>query len=237
LGLTVGLPITGKSSNRVDLIMPGSLAAKAGLKIGDKIMRIGEKPTKDGGDVVNIIHGSAGKPLDILVQREDKMVVLHATPKLEDAGKGKREGRLGFVMTAELKRVGLRQSVKYGTLYTKGFIETIVVVIFSKQVTKNVGGPIAIANETKTSVQRGWNGYLQLMAVLSLSLGIFNLLPIPVVDGGQMVLVAAEGVKRRKLSQRTLEIAQYIGLAAIALLFVLIMFLDISRVVDGQFFR
>lgn len=235
MGMIVGLPITGTAYNRVDLIMPGSIAEKAGLKVGDRVLRIDDTKITSGNQMVEYVHNSLGKKLTLYIDRNGEKLTIKATPGPGEIG-GKKVGLLGFMPTLELKRVGFVESVKYGTAQTVGLGKTIVEVVFSKEVTKSVGGPIAIANETKVSVKRGANGFLQLMAMLSMSLGIFNLLPIPVVDGGQMVLAIAEGIKGGKLSDRTVGIAQMIGLAVIAVIFIAIISLDMSKVFSGKLF-
>jgi regulator of sigma E protease len=241
LGMTMGLPITGKALNQVDLVMPSSRAEKAGLRIGDRILAIGDVKVRTGNQLVDIIHNSPDKLLDLHVERDGQILTLQGTPKpttIKDRnGKDMKVGLLGFVPRQELTRVGIRDSVKYGTMTTVRYVETLVVVLFSKDVAKNVGGPIAIADETSKSVKRGPNGFIQLIAMLSLSLGIFNLMPIPIVDGGQMVLSVIEGIKGGKLSQKTLVVAQLIGFAVIAFIFVSIMYLDLQRVLTHQMFQ
>ena len=236
LGITVGLPITGKATNRVYLVQPDSLAQKAGLRTGDLIVKIDGQVTQTGGQVVEIIHRSPNKLLELFIKRNGKMIVIRATPRLGRLD-GKSMGLLGFALTPDLTRVGLVESVRFGTRAATGFIVALPKALFNKEVAKNIGGPIAIASETRTSVRNGPVGFMQLMAVLSMSLGVFNLLPIPLVDGGQMMLLLVEAVKRRRLSRRTLEIAQMVGIAMIATLFIAIMFLDLSKVVSGELFR
>lgn len=235
LGFTVGLP-TGKLLNRVDMVEPGSRAAKAGLRVGDKILQIDGQTIKDGTQMVDIVHKSIDKPLAFMIQRDSTTVVIHATPQKRTI-RGETFGAIGFVPTVELKHATVAESIEAGNNATYGMVKAIVKVLFSKEVAQNVGGPIQIANATRDSVKRGVFGFLQLMGMLSLSLGVFNLLPIPVVDGGQMVLSVAEGIKGGKLSQRTMELAQFVGLAVIALIFVAIMFLDLQKLASGQLFQ
>lgn len=233
LGMTVGLPISEQAYNIVDTVMPGSVAEKAGLRVGDTIVRINDEKIVTGEQMITIIHNSPGKPLTMDIVRDDKPVVIHAVPALTTIN-GQKIGLLGFIPSQKLTRVGLIRSVKFGTTATIGYGKAVAEKIFSKDVAKDVGGPIAIAKETKSSLKRGVGGFMLLIAMLSWSLGIINLLPIPIVDGGQMLLAVIEGIKRERLSLRTMEIAQAIGLATIAILFVLVMYLDISKLHLGQ---
>lgn len=236
MGFTVGLPITGEIVNRVELVQPGSAAEKAGLKTADYIVSINGEKIDSGNEMVEIIHSSANKPLTLIVDRGGKQITISATPK---SGKlaGKEVGLLGFIPTPKLTRVGVGESVRFGGIQTEVFVVGILTSIFSKDVKDSVGGPLAIADATQTSVKRGVFGYLQLMAILSLSLGVINLLPIPILDGGAIMLLTAEGIKGRRLSPRTIEWAQRIGLALIAVLFLVIMALDLNRVASNQLFR
>jgi regulator of sigma E protease len=231
MGVTVGLPNANNTSlNRIELVMPGGIADKAGIEIGDVITRINGKRIVSGEQVVAAIYKSAGKRLDFTIDREGETLHIFVTPKLTKIA-GEYRGAIGIVVTPELTRVGVIESVRYGTMATISFVKTFFTVIFSREVKDAVGGPISIVMETSNSVKRGASGLLQLMAVLSMSLGVVNLLPIPVVDGGQMVLLVAEGIKGRRLSTSTLELAQKIGFSIIAIIFALVMYLDISRLV------
>ena len=144
---------------------------------------------------------------------------------------------LGFIPKQKLQRIGFIKAIEYGNRTTVAYAKMMLTVVFSKEVKNAVGGPLAIAQETQNGVKRGVYGFLQLMAALSLSLGVFNLMPIPVVDGGQMVLLAVEGIRRKRLSPRTWELAQIIGIAMIAVIFLLVMTIDIGRIANGTLFR
>jgi regulator of sigma E protease len=232
LGFAYGIPTD--VLNRVDHVMKGSLAEKAGLRKGDVVIEINSKRITTGKELVDTIHGSPNKPLTIVVNRHGRKVTIHATPELRELG-GKKVGMLGFTAAVKIERVGLWESIKYGTMETYTFIVMTLQSIFSRNVAENVGGPIAIAMATKEGVKAGLPAFLRLMGLLSLSLGVVNLMPIPVVDGGQIMLLFVEAIKRRRLSPRTWETAYRIGLTVIALLFLTIMYLDLARVFSGGF--
>jgi regulator of sigma E protease len=236
MGLTVGLPISGEIVNRVELVQPKSVAEKAGLRTADVVISINGKRIASGTEMVTTIHNSAGKALTLIVQRDEKQLTIHATPKAEKLGK-KTVGLLGFIPTPKLQRVGVGESIRFGALQTEVFAVGMVQSIFSRHVKDAIGGPIAIADATQTSVKRGIFGFLQLMAILSLSLGVVNLIPIPILDGGAIMLLFGERIKGRRLAPRTIEVAQKIGLALIAALFITIMYLDLSRLASNQLFR
>lgn len=232
LGMLYGVP---NVTNQVQSVEKGSRAEAAGLKVGDKIVAVNGKAATSGEDVVNVIHSSPGKQVTLSVNRNGSVILIKATPI---PGKlGKNVGLLGFTPKIEMRREGVIESAKNGTKETTRFVGMMLGAIFSKDVAKNVGGPIAIADATRESVRRGMDYFIFLIGVLSLSLGVFNLMPIPVVDGGQMVLAVMEGLNGRRLSQKTIEIAQFIGVATIALLLITIMYLDLHRLFTHQIFQ
>lgn len=222
---------------RIDNVKRHSPAAKAGLRVNDRIISINGRKTDSGREMVEIVRSAGGKPVNIVLERGDNLIKKTIIPDPKKLAKDMPVAYLGFILKQKLDRVGVVESIKYGNETTVMFIKTMITVIFSKDVKDAVGGPLAIASETQNSVKRGVSGYLELMAALSLSLGVLNLFPIPVMDGGQMVLVLVEGLKRKRLSQRTWEVAQLIGLAMLGLIFVLVMTLDLGRVMNGTMFR
>ena len=236
LGFTVGLPISRDVENKVDLVMPGSEADRVGLRTGDEIIKINSTDIRAGRDMLKIVHDSANKRLHIIIRREGRIVSVYATPKPRKVG-GKMVGLLGFLPRQRLERVGLARSFAYGNQATEAFAATMIKVLPSKQVKDAVGGPISIVDATYTSLKRGPYGYLELMGVLSLSFAFVNILPIFVVDGGQMLLLVVEGIKRRRLSAKTWEVTQKIGLTMIAIMVILIMYLDLGRLADNKLFR
>lgn len=237
LGFTVGLPITGEAINSVDLVFPGTEAERVGLKSGDLIVSINGERIDSGREMLGIVHGSPNKQLVIIVGRNGRYVPMRATPEATEVEKGKVIGLLGFTPKQRLQRVGLMESIHYGNQATLIFVTTILRVLPSREVKDAVGGPLAIADATLNSVKSGPYRYLQLVGILSLSLAVVNMLPIPVVDGGQAMLLLVEAIKRRRLSPRTWEVAQRIGLTVIAIIFLLIMYLDLSRIASNKLFR
>jgi len=233
LGVFIGVPTN--ALNQVERVEPGSRAEQAGLRAGDRIVEISGERIETGSEMVEIVHRSADKPLVIVVVRDGRIIRMHATPA---PGKlGKDVGLLGFTPVQEIQRVGLMESVRFGNEFTFSILKAVIVSLFSRNVAENVGGPIAIILATKASVQGGFGFFLQWIGLMSLSVGIVNLVPIPVADGGHMALLLVEGIKRRRLSPRTWEAAQRLGLTLIAIIFVLIMYLDLSRVVSGKLFQ
>lgn len=237
LGLIVAMPWDGKVPNRITRVKDGSDAEKAGFEVNDVIRTIDGERITSSQQLVKIADEDANKRLAVVLERDKKSVRISASLKPGEIRKDKVIGLLGFVPVQRLQRVGLVKSVHYGNEATSVFVTTIVRVVFSREVKEAVGGPLAIADATLNSVKRGPYGYLQLMGILSMSLAIVNILPIPVVDGGQIVMLAIEAIRRRRLSAQTWELSQRIGWTMIAILFALIMYLDLSRLAANKLFR
>jgi len=229
LGIFIGVP---KALNQVYSIEPGSRAQLAGLKPGDRIVEISGERIETGSQMVGIIHNSAHKSLVMVVNRDGRVIRIHATPVPGKPGKG--VGLLGFTPVQRIERIGIVESVRFGNDFTFTILKAVVVSLFSKDIAKNVGGPIAIVAATRVSVEGGIGGFLQWVGLMSLSLGIVNLLPLLVTDGGLMVLLIVEGIKRRRLSPRTWETTNRLGWTLIAIIFVLITYLDLSKLVSGK---
>ena len=229
LGIFIGVP---KALNQVYSIEPGSRAQLAGLKPGDRIVKISGEHIETGSQMVGIIHNSAHKSLVMVVNRDGRVIRIHATPVPGKLGKG--VGLLGFTPVQRIERIGIVESVRFGNDFTFTILKAVVVSLFSKDIAKNVGGPIAIVAATRVSVEGGIGGFLQWVGLMSLSLGIVNLLPLLVTDGGLMVLLIVEGIKRRRLSPRTWEATNRLGWTLIAIIFVLITYLDLSKLVSGK---
>lgn len=237
LGMTVDFPPGEKSINRISAVKAGSEAAKLGFKVGDTIASINGRPVKTGADLYAVAQTKVDQPLQFTITRKNEPQRITAVLIPHEVDQSKVIGLLGFAPKQRLQRVGLKESIQYGNQSTVVFVATTFRVLFSREVKDNVGGPIAIADATLNSVKRGAFAYLQLMGILSLSLAIVNIMPIPVVDGGQMFIILVEAVRRRRLSPHTLEMTQRIGWTMIAVIFALIMYLDLSRLAANKLFR
>jgi len=237
LGVMIGMPWDAKRSNRVLRVIPKSDGAKAGFVVGDVVTAADGEKITSAQQLIWIADRDANRRVVFAVSRGQQNLEIAAVLKPGEVRKDKLLGLLGFIPAQRLQRVGLAESFHYGTRATTIFVVTTVRVLFSREVKDSVGGPIAIADATLNSVKRGLYGYLELMGILSLSLAIVNILPIPVVDGGQMLLLLVEAVRRRRLSQRTWEISARIGWTMIAIIFAFIMYLDLSRVAANKLFR
>lgn len=237
MGMTVGLP-RNEATNQVLEVRKDGAAKAAGMRIGDRIVAINGNPTPDGKSMVDTIHNGLGKRLVLTVERSGETFLMAVTPRpftVEEGGKKETVGIIGIIPDLKLRRFGPAASIRAGTLYTVGYLRQIAGTFTNgRRVRETVGGPIAMG-QMATAVQRLGIAHLLMMSgAFSLSLGIFNLLPIPILDGGHLVLLAVEKLRRRKLSPREVYRAQMIGVGILALIVTLVMYNDISRTLAGK---
>ncbi len=207
-------------------------AEKAGIQPGDKIIALNGETIHDWYELTHVIHNSPGVPVELQVERKGEKLSFTLTPRKDEAdGKG-YIGMLPFQQTEKVK-YGLGESVKQSLVFnwrmTRLTLGYLWKVITGQQSGKSIGGPIAIAQFAGQAARTGLTELIRLMGFLSLQLGLLNLLPIPVLDGGNVLLLAIEGVSGRPISLKKREIIQMIGLAILLAIMAYAIFNDISR--------
>ena len=231
-------PVIGK-------ITPESAAATAGLQVGDEILAVDRASISSWVDLVQIVRESPGKTLNLEVAREGQHILLTITPVSINEN-GREIGRIGATVVSNGQpRSELTTIVRYGLLLAldKAIWETwdksafslrmIGKIITGEVSWRNLSGPVTIADYAGQSAKLGLDTYLKFLALVSISLGVLNLLPIPILDGGHLLYYTVEIVKRRPLSERTMEIGQQIGLALLMTLMVFAFYNDINRLISG----
>ena len=226
-------------------ISPDSVAAAAGLKVGDEVLFIDGTPITSWSDVVLTIRSSPGKALRMEVLRQDEPLVLVLTPALVEE-RGQEIGRIGAsVRDTSATRDEMMITVRYGPLSAlgKAINETwdksvFSLVMIGKMITgevswRNISGPVTIADYAGQSAKLGIDYYLKFLALVSISLAVLNLLPIPILDGGHLLYYVLEIIKRGPLSERSMEVGQQIGLALMLMLMAFAFYNDINRLISG----
>ena len=235
MGVTVGVENADRPLNKVYFVQPQTEAARIGLKAGDTIAYINDVPITSGKQMMDVIHGSPGKRIKIRVVTAEGMSKLligtpKPTPSADPNDKGKVNGLLGFVPQFEKEKLSVAKSVVNGTLITYQMLKSIPEQVFSAKVKDNIGGPVAIVTITNTASKQGPAAVLALTGALSVSLGFFNLLPIPVLDGGHLMLFFIEYLRRgKRLSAKLQNTVQAVGLAVLLTIFMLVTANDLSR--------
>jgi len=232
LGLRLLLP------SRIGQVMPGQPAQQAGLQGGDRIVAVGAQPVSEWEQLARIIHGSPGKPLTLAVEREGRRFDVEVTPRAarqQTAGREEEIGLIGIGPGADTlyRRLdpfaallaGVKKTADITLLTVQGFVK----LVQAKISPKTIGGPILIAQMTGEVAQRGLMELLSFTALLSINLGILNLLPIPVLDGGHLLFAFIEWARGKPVSLRKREIAQQVGLVLLVALMVFAFYNDIFR--------
>ena len=225
----------------VDSVVAGRPAERAGLTKGDSIVAVNGTPVRMWTDVTARISESAGQEMTLDVIRGDRPVTVRVTPELRadtsDIGTLENVGRIGAASTRTVARepLSLIGSVVAGwneTVNKGGSVIRVVAGLVTGKVSMSqLGGPITIGRVSVEAAQYGFQTLLSLVAFLSINVAVLNLLPIPILDGGQILMNVAEGVKGSAFSARTREYIMRVGLVAIALLFALVMFNDVKGLV------
>jgi regulator of sigma E protease len=246
-GMEVPVPDLRNLMPVVDEVIAGSPAETGGLQKGDRILSIGDSEISTWFDILNQVGGNPGKPLTFIVQRNGETVSSTITPRAEkvSTGDGKEVviGRVGikknsqgiytFYKSSSLLDApvqGAYATYKMGTM----IYDSIWMTITGEISVKHVGGPVAIVSLSTKAASAGTVAYLLFMALISVNLGILNLLPIPVLDGGHLLLMSVEAIRGKPLSETSAAITQKIGLALLLCLMALVIYNDIFRLFSGK---
>jgi regulator of sigma E protease len=238
---------------RIAAVEPASPAKRAGLQGGDVVLSVNGGLATSSEQVKNLIWGSGGVPLELMVLRDKRELTILATPterSIPVEGGAELHWGIGVSLGPSDEGAEYKDDVVANPLVALGrgaerTGEILVMIVggIAQLVTGHVGmsslsGPIGIGEIAADAYQASWAQFVWLMAVISVNLAILNLLPIPVLDGGQIVLAAAEGIKGSPLPARARDVAQTVGLSLILLLMGVAFWNDIARHWSGvvQFF-
>ncbi|MBI5878680.1 MAG: RIP metalloprotease RseP [Chloroflexi bacterium] len=234
----MGVPRTVEFVN-VASVAPGSPAEMAGLQAGDRIMSIDGQPVVNRMDVSRAAIERAGQPVSIDVKRAKDNLTVYLTPRVHPP---KNEGRMGITMTLQFVR---EETVSYSPLdaLVYGFNETIstgtqIFTGFRRMADgtapAEVGGPVQIAGFAGLFCGRNLQSCMQFTALLSVNLAIINMLPFPALDGGRLVFVVLEVLRRGKRVKPELEgVVHFVGMAILLLLMLVITVFDVQRLLPG----
>jgi regulator of sigma E protease len=222
----------------VGLVEAGSPAANVGIRRGDTVLAVAGTPVVQWFDMVNGIQANPGKEIAMELGTRNGRRAIAVTPRsveVKDAQGTRTVGQVGINMLEDVEYrqfslggaigQGLQETIDYSTLIlrsVKGMIRGLISP-------RALGGPVAIGKMAGESLQLGWADFLFFMAIISVNLAVLNLLPIPVLDGGQFLFLLAEAVIRRPLSLRLRERLTAVGLVAILLLMVFAFSNDILK--------
>jgi regulator of sigma E protease len=237
LGLRPTEPITDWTLRTV---IDGSAADIAGLLVGDKLIAANGEQLVSWRKWVGSVRDNPGTAIDLSIQRNQNFLSLSLTPEAISEG-GKRIGKVGLAISSQWPEAMVREieyslieSIQYGL--TRTYDQIVVILSFFKKLllldvsVKNMGGTFTIAQVASDSAAAGFTYYLSFLAFFSVSLGVFNLLPIPVLDGGHIMFYLIEAVKGSPLPDRIQMIGYQIGLLAVVSLMVVVHYNDLVRI-------
>lgn len=225
---------------KVGQLIAGGAAGAAGLRVGDEITAVDGSAVTSAKGLVDAVRAHPGKPMTFTVRRDGALMNVTLTPAAEvdsaEAG-GARVGKIGAALASQVDsvtvRYGLFEAIGRGAQRTWD-VTAFSVRMFGKMITgqaslKNLSGPVTIADYAGRSARLGLDYFVAFLALVSISLGVLNLLPIPVLDGGYLLYYAVEAITGRAVSERWQGVLQRVGIVCILALSAVALFNDMSK--------
>ena len=220
----------------------GSAGARAGLRAGDRLLAVDGQPVANSAEFVAMVNGAPGRDISIEVERSgERLRIVAPVPRVMEQGRA--IGRLGITLQegprtwppglVEIHRSGPIDAGLSGVAKTWEMssltVQMLWRIVTGQVSAKNISGPISIAEFAGISAYLGLTAFLAFLAIISVSLGVLNLMPVPLLDGGQVVYQVVEAVKGTPLSERAQLFGQQVGIALLVVLMSLAFYNDISR--------
>jgi regulator of sigma E protease len=226
-------------TTKVYQLTPGFPAQQAGIRPGDEIVAIDGVPMRDGSQLVAMVHAKPSQRITVTYRRDGHDVTLPITTRTMPGADGKPEGRIGFSPMPAMRHATLPEAAQFtwfqfssvfsGTFGVLGHLVTNFAGTASQ-----IQGPIGIAQVSSQVADFGAGAYLSLAAALSISLGIFNLLPIPALDGGRGIFILVEMLRGKPVDPGKEALVHVGGFVALMMVMVAVAYHDIARIVAGK---
>jgi regulator of sigma E protease len=233
---------TWNANTLVHEVPAGSAGARAGLQVGDRVLAVDGQPVANSTEFVAMVNGAPGRDISIEVERKgERLRIVAPVPRVMEQGRA--IGRLGITLQegprawppglVETHRSGPIDALTGGVAKTWEMssltVQMLWRIVTGQVSAKNISGPISIAEFAGISAYLGLTAFLAFLAIISVSLGVLNLMPVPLLDGGQVVYQVVEAVKGTPLSERAQLVGQQVGIALLVVLMSLAFYNDISR--------
>lgn len=221
------LPIVGD-------IMEGFPAQAAGLVAGDRIRSVSGRPVETWTEMAEIIHVSANRKVELTVEREGKIRTLRIVPRLDSAS---GRGLIGIAAQVQFEPVGLFRALKTGAhqcwFWTAHSLQTLWTKLIRRE-RPDLAGPVGIVQMVSRAAHSGFEDLIALIALISVAVGLFNLFPIPLLDGGHAMLYLWEGLSRRRPTQAVMAVLNGAGIVFLLSLLLFATYGDVMRIRDSR---
>ncbi|WP_033664209.1 RIP metalloprotease RseP, partial [Bacillus cereus] len=226
IGLVQGIPV---DKPMIGKVMKDSVAEQAGLKQDDTIQAIDGKDTNTWKDVVTIVRENPNREITLHVKRDSEQFNVKVTPSVDTEGKEK-VGRIGVYSPVEKSIFGsIKSAFEQTYTWTKLIFDSLVKLVTGQFSINDLSGPVGIYNLTDQVVDYGVIRVLNLAAVLSINLGLFNLLPVPALDGGRLFFFLIEALRGKPIDRQKEGMVHFIGFALLMLLMLVVTWNDIRK--------
>jgi regulator of sigma E protease len=224
---TNGIPIV---TNYISTVIESGPAEQAGILSGDKIIAINSVKMEDPNNIANIINKSSGEKLQITLDREGEILEVFVIPEYDDSYK---KGLIGITFEISVEKINIFSAFSKGLIATINIIKLIftnTVEMITGKVPVEIAGPLGIAQMTGEAAKLGFLNLLYFTAILSIFIGLFNLLPIPILDGGHLLILAIEKLRGKPLEPEKINFMYLIGISLMIIIFIIATYKDILRV-------
>jgi len=224
---TNGIPIV---TNCISTVIENGPAEQVGILSGDKIIAINSIKMEDPNKIANIINKSSGEELQITLDRGGENIDVFVIPEYDDDYK---KGLIGITFEISVEKINIFSAFSKGLIVTGNIIKLIfsnTIEMITGKVPLEIAGPLGIAQMTGEAAKLGFLNLLYFTAILSIFIGLFNLLPIPILDGGHLLILAIEKLRGKPLEPEKINFMYLIGISLMIIIFIIATYKDILRV-------
>ena len=222
-----GIPVV---TNSVSTVIENGPAEQAGIYSGDKIIAINSIKMEEPKRIANIINESSGEELQITLDREGEIIDVFIIPEYDDNYK---KGLIGITFEVSVEKINIFSAFLKGLMTTGNIIKLIfsnTIEMITGKIPLEIAGPLGIAQMTGEAAKLGFLNLLYFTAILSIFIGLFNLLPIPILDGGHILILAIEKLRGKPLEAEKINFMYLIGISLMIIIFIIATYKDILRV-------
>ena len=224
---TNGIPVV---TNYISTVVENGPAEQAGILSGDKIIAIDSIKIEDPNRIANIINKSSGEKLQITLDRGGEIIEVFVIPEYDESYK---KGLIGIIFEISVEKINIFSAFSRGLITTGNIIKLIfsnTMEMVTGKVPLEIAGPLGIAQMTGEAAKLGFLNLLYFTAILSIFIGLFNLLPIPILDGGHLLILAIEKLRGKPLEPEKINFMYLIGISLMIIIFIIATYKDILRV-------